>query len=112
HQLLSAFVPLIVRICSGPDKYNDPDLCTASALALCKICMVSHDFCDSHLRLLVTMLEKSGLPTIRANTMVALGDLSFRFPNLIEPWTPHLYARSDIPHPRACEGAGLTSVGI
>ncbi|KAJ7379610.1 meiotic chromosome condensation [Desmophyllum pertusum] len=30
---------------------------------------------------------------IRANTIVAVGDLTFRFPNLIEPWTSHLYAR-------------------
>ncbi|GCB84343.1 hypothetical protein scyTo_0024891, partial [Scyliorhinus torazame] len=92
RQLLSAFVPLIVKICTNPGRYNDPDLCTASCLALCKIAMVSHDFCEKHLRLLFTMLEKSALPSIRANTMVALGDLSFRFPNLIEPWTPHLYA--------------------
>ena len=32
-------------------------------------------------------------PIIRANTIIALGDLTFRFPNLIEPWTAHLYAR-------------------
>eukprot|EP00061_Rhincodon_typus_P009549 g33137.t1 len=92
HQLLSAFVPLIVRVCTSPGKYSDADLCTISALALCKIAMVSHDFCESQLRLLFTMLDKSALPSIRANTMVALGDLSFRFPNLVEPWTPHLYA--------------------
>uniref|UniRef100_UPI00398F2381 condensin complex subunit 1 isoform X2 n=1 Tax=Pristiophorus japonicus TaxID=55135 RepID=UPI00398F2381 len=92
-QLLSAFVPLIVKICSNPGKYRDPDLASASCLALCKMAMVSHDFCEQHLRLLFTMLEKSAQPSIRSNTMVALGDLSFRFPNLIEPWTSHLYAR-------------------
>ena len=36
---------------------------------------------------------KAPQPTIRANTIVAVGDLTFRFPNLIEPWTSHLYAR-------------------
>jgi condensin complex subunit 1 len=30
---------------------------------------------------------------VRANLVIALGDLSFRFPNLIEPWTSHIYAR-------------------
>ncbi len=29
---------------------------------------------------------------IRANTIVCMGDLAFRFPNIIEPWTPQLYA--------------------
>ncbi|XP_078064537.1 condensin complex subunit 1-like, partial [Mustelus asterias] len=99
RQLLSAFVPLIVKICTNPGRYNDPDLCTAACLALCKVAMVSHDFCEQHLRLLFTMLEKSALASIRANTMVALGDLSFRYPNLIEPWTPHLYARLRDPSP-------------
>ncbi|XP_051865844.1 condensin complex subunit 1, partial [Pristis pectinata] len=98
-QLLSAFVPLVVRLCSHPGMYNDPDLATASCLALCKLAIVSHDFCESHLRLLFTLLEKSTLPAIRSNTMVALGDLCFRFPNLIEPWTPHLYARLRDPSP-------------
>jgi condensin complex subunit 1 len=43
--------------------------------------------------LLFTILEKSANPVIRGNTIIALGDLTFRFPNLIEPWTPNLYAR-------------------
>ncbi|XP_059815791.1 condensin complex subunit 1 [Hypanus sabinus] len=98
-QLLSAFIPLVVKLCSNPGLYGDPDLATASCLALCKLATVSHDFCETHLRLLFTLLEKSALPAIRCNTMVALGDLCFRFPNLIEPWTPHLYARLRDPSP-------------
>ena len=53
----------------------------------------SSEFCESHLQLLFTILEKSNFPTVRANTIIALGDLTFRFPNLIEPWTANLYAR-------------------
>ncbi|XP_078507673.1 condensin complex subunit 1 isoform X2 [Lissotriton helveticus] len=92
-QYLSVFVPLILKVCNSPGKYSDPDLCTAASLALAKFMMISSDFCDTHLRLLFTMLEKSPLPSVRSNIMIALGDLSIRFPNLIEPWTPHLYAR-------------------
>ena len=44
-----------------------------------------------------TILEKSQHPLIRANTIIALGDLNFRFPNLLEPWTPNLYGRSAQP---------------
>lgn len=30
---------------------------------------------------------------MRSNCIVALGDLTVRFPNLLEPWTEHVYAR-------------------
>ncbi|KAG9471307.1 hypothetical protein GDO78_015246 [Eleutherodactylus coqui] len=93
QQYLSAFLPLVLRVCKNSGKYNDPALCTAATLALTKFMMISSDFCDSHLRLIFTLLEKSPLPGVRLNIMIALGDLSIRFPNLIEPWTPHLYAR-------------------
>lgn len=53
----------------------------------------SSEFCEDHLQLLFTILERSPHAVIRANTIIAMGDLTFRFPNLIEPWTPNLYAR-------------------
>ena len=30
-------------------------------------------------------------PAIRSNLIIALGDLAFRFPNLLEPWTERIY---------------------
>ena len=30
---------------------------------------------------------------VRSNAIIVLTDMASRFPNLIEPWTPHLYAR-------------------
>lgn len=27
----------------------------------------------------------------RSNLIIAIGDLTFRFPNLLEPWTAHIY---------------------
>ncbi|ROL52067.1 Condensin complex subunit 1 [Anabarilius grahami] len=56
-----------------------------------KICEI--ELLADNIRLLFTVLEKSPLPVIRANTIVALGDLTVRFPNILEPWTPNLYAR-------------------
>ncbi|KAE8589790.1 hypothetical protein XENTR_v10017743 [Xenopus tropicalis] len=107
QQYLSAFLPLILRICNNPGRYNDPDLCTVATLALAKFMMISSDFCDTHLRLLFTLLEKSPLPSVRSNIMIALGDLSIRFPNLIEPWTPNLYARLRDPSREVRKTAGL-----
>ncbi|XP_066469890.1 condensin complex subunit 1 [Tiliqua scincoides] len=92
-QLLYAFVPLVLKICNNPGFYSDPALSAAAALALGKFCMISAEFCDSQLRLFFTMMEKSTLSSVRANLMIAAGDLAIRFPNLVEPWTPHLYAR-------------------
>uniref|UniRef100_A0A8B9SS15 Condensin complex subunit 1 n=1 Tax=Anas platyrhynchos TaxID=8839 RepID=A0A8B9SS15_ANAPL len=92
--LFSAFVPLVLKICNNPGLYSDPALRAAAALTLGKLCMISSEFCDSHLRLLFTMMEKSSLPDVRSNLIIAAGDLAIRFPNLVEPWTPHLYARA------------------
>ncbi|XP_006814852.2 condensin complex subunit 1-like [Saccoglossus kowalevskii] len=93
NSLLAMLSPLITAVCSNHTKYSDSVLKTAAAMALAKFMLVSSEFCEAHLQLLFTVLEKSSEATIRANTIIALGDLTFRFPNLIEPWTPNLYAR-------------------
>ncbi|XP_012493320.1 PREDICTED: condensin complex subunit 1 [Propithecus coquereli] len=106
-QTLAAFVPLLLKVCNNPGLYSNPDLCAAASLALGKFCMISATFCDSQLRLLFTMLEKSSLPIVRSNLMVATGDLAIRFPNLVDPWTPHLYARLRDPAQQVRKTAGL-----
>ncbi|XP_039415961.1 condensin complex subunit 1 isoform X1 [Corvus cornix cornix] len=105
--LFSAFVPLVLKICNSPGLYSDSALSAAAALALGKFCMISSEFCDSHLRLLFTMMEKSALPGVRSNLIIAAGDLAIRFPNLVEPWTSHLYARLRDPCPSVRQTAGL-----
>ncbi|XP_075270620.1 condensin complex subunit 1, partial [Opisthocomus hoazin] len=105
--LFSAFVPLVLKICNNPGLYSDPALSAAAALTLGKVCMISSEFCDSHLRLLFTMMEKSALPGVRSNLIIAAGDLAIRFPNLVEPWTSHLYARLRDPCPSVRQTAGL-----
>ncbi|XP_056347392.1 condensin complex subunit 1 isoform X2 [Oenanthe melanoleuca] len=105
--LFSAFVPLVLKICNNPGLYSDSALSAAAALTLGKLCMISSDFCDSHLRLLFTMMEKSTLPGVRSNLIIAAGDLAIRFPNLVEPWTSHLYARLRDPCPSVRQTAGL-----
>ncbi|NXK07890.1 CND1 protein, partial [Herpetotheres cachinnans] len=105
--LLSAFVPLVLKICKNPGLYSDPALSAAAALSLGKVCMISSEFCGSHLRLLLTMMEKSTLPGVRSNLIIAAGDLAIRFPNLVEPWTSHLCARLRDPCPSVRHTAGL-----
>ncbi|NWX48972.1 CND1 protein, partial [Steatornis caripensis] len=105
--LFSAFVPLVLKICNNPGLYSDSALSAAAALTLGKVCMISSEFCDSHLRLLFTMMEKSTLPSVRSNLIIAAGDLAIRFPNLVEPWTSHLYARLRDSCPSVRQTAGL-----
>ncbi|GFR65797.1 condensin complex subunit 1 [Elysia marginata] len=91
--LLSGFCPLLIAVCSNSSKFSDPELQTAASMALAKFMIVSSTFCESQLQLLFTLLEKAQSPVIRSNLIIALGDLTVRFPNLVEPWTAHLYAR-------------------
>uniref|UniRef100_A0A8C0ZF30 Condensin complex subunit 1 n=1 Tax=Cyanistes caeruleus TaxID=156563 RepID=A0A8C0ZF30_CYACU len=107
NHLFSAFVPLVLKICNNPGLYSDSALSAATALTLGKLCMISSEFCDSHLRLLFTMMEKSTLPDVRSNLIIAAGDLAIRFPNQVEPWTSHLYARLRDPCPSVRKTAGL-----
>ena len=95
--LLAAMCPLISSICSNPSKFPDPDLRASASLALSKFMLVSSEFCEQNLQLvslndgilflaikflflfqLFTVLERSVEPVIRANLIIALGDMSFR----------------------------------
>ncbi|TRY69717.1 hypothetical protein DNTS_035402 [Danionella cerebrum] len=87
------FIRKILKVCSSPGKYSHPRLTTSACLALSQYMMISPAVCKDHIRLLFTVLEKSQLPVVRANAIVALGDLTVRFPNILEPWTPNICAR-------------------
>lgn len=91
--LLGVLCPLILTVCRDPSKYALHDLCAASSLALAKFMMVSSEFCENNMQLLITILERSSEPVTRANIVIALGDLATRFPNAVEPWTPRIYGR-------------------
>uniref|UniRef100_A0A5K3FMD3 Condensin complex subunit 1 n=1 Tax=Mesocestoides corti TaxID=53468 RepID=A0A5K3FMD3_MESCO len=91
--LLARLLPLVVHVCTHPSKYADPDLQASASLALVKFMLVSSNVCEQNLQLLFTLAERNPSEVVRANLIVGLGDLARRFPNLIEPWTPNLYAR-------------------
>jgi len=93
--LIGAFAPLLVRIVGNEGgAFTSEILTQASTLTLCKFMCISRTFCEKHLPLLLTALARAPTQdtTLRANTVVALGDLAFRFPNEVEPYTPRLYA--------------------
>ncbi|XP_076167655.1 CAP-D2 condensin subunit [Ptiloglossa arizonensis] len=91
--LLAKFVPLVLDVCQNQDKYNDEDTQAAGSLALSKMMTVSSNFCEESLQLLITILERSPYPAIRANVLIGISDLTSRFPNQVEPWMKHIYGR-------------------
>jgi condensin complex subunit 1 len=93
--LLSMFGPILVRVVANEaGKFNSDILRQTSTLALCKFMCVSSLFCEQHLPVVFTALASAPADdiTLRANTVIALGDLAFRFPNEVEPYTPRMYA--------------------
>ena len=91
--LLGLFGPLLVRVVADGQTFSHPLLRQSATLALSKFCCISDAFCTKHLPLLLTTLENddSDDTTLRANAVVALGDVAFRFPNTWEPYTAYLY---------------------
>ena len=101
--LLGAFAETVGSICAlaytpgagavdCPAAGVDEGVRKVAVLALCKLMTVGSTYCDSNLQLLFTVLQKDKSAGVRANIIIALGDLAFRFPNLLEPWSGHFYA--------------------
>lgn len=68
-----------------------------ATLALAKFMCVSSEFCEKHLQLLFTILEKSQDATIRSNIVIALGDMAVCFSTLIDDNISFLYNRLSDP---------------
>ena len=80
-------------MCANTDGQFPPEVRSAAVLTLCKFMCVSSAFCEAQLQLLFSVVKHETTPAVRANVAVALGDLAVRHPNLVEPWTAHLYAQ-------------------
>ncbi|CAH0480130.1 unnamed protein product [Peronospora belbahrii] len=82
RNLLGMYGPLIIRVLVGTeDEFKSDELLTECAVvALSKFMAVSEEFCENHLQLLFTILQDSPQPSVRGDVIIALGDLSFRFP--------------------------------
>lgn len=93
--LLSVFGPVLARVVANERGMFDSEILRqTSTLALCKFMCVSSTFCEKHLPVIFTALANAPEKDVvlRANTVIALGDLAFRFPNEVEPYTPRVYA--------------------
>ena len=88
--LLTSYVPCLICILSG--KYTvSADLKASAATTLCRLMSVSEALCESHLPFVLTVLRDAKEFGVRANIIISLGDLASRFPNVVEPYTRHIY---------------------
>lgn len=72
-----ALVPPLLRHCA--------------VMALCKFMTVSERVCEANLSLVFTVLRDEANADTRSVIVIALGDLAFRFPNAVEPFTSEMY---------------------
>ena len=91
--LLSNYGPMVAEICSNNTMYPDENLQAAATLCMAKLMCVSSEFCEKHLPLLITILERSRNPVTRSNVVIALGDMAVCFNHLIDENTDFLYRR-------------------
>ncbi|KAH8370062.1 hypothetical protein KR093_002055, partial [Drosophila rubida] len=93
NALMSKIYPIIIDICKKPGEYRDQQLQQSATLTLARLMTVSSKFCESNMSFLMNILNLTKNMKIKCNTVVGLSDLTFRFPNIIEPWTCHFYAQ-------------------
>ncbi len=93
NTILSHFGPLVTELCANNTSYVDQTLQAQAALCMAKLMCVSSEYCESNLGLLLTVLERSTDATVRANLVVALGDMAVSFNHLIDENTDFLYRR-------------------
>lgn len=92
QNLLGRFTPMIVEICRHPNKHRDETLQKSAVLTMIRMMSVSSKFCENHMSFLMNILQYTKHNPIKCNIMIGLSDLTFRFPNVIEPWTSYMYA--------------------
>lgn len=90
--LLRSFVPILIEILTHPGKYRNEHVQQAACTTLIRFMLVSARFCNEMMPFLMNVMDKTKSPQIKCNIIIGLSDFTCRFPNVIEPWTPNLYA--------------------
>ncbi|CAK9079141.1 unnamed protein product [Durusdinium trenchii] len=107
NRLLDRVKPLLFACLLDKELRGYPLIRRVGAISLCKFMTVSKRFCEENLQLLFSVLfprngksQLSGATqdafaegglledlTLRQSLLVAVGDLLFRHPNVVEPWS-------------------------
>uniref|UniRef100_A0A183UQP2 Cnd1 domain-containing protein n=1 Tax=Toxocara canis TaxID=6265 RepID=A0A183UQP2_TOXCA len=93
RKLLSRLTPFLLFIVRSKKTICTERLRSAAALALSKVMLLSMRVCMRMMPIFVHFLTHSPSAECRSNLMIAAGDLCFRFPNVVEKYSYHLYER-------------------
>lgn len=96
--LHAQFLPVFMAVLQQPGQYKDERLQQAAVLCLVRYMAVSARFCEENMPLLMNVLQLSKNVRVKCNIMVGLSDITFRFPNVVQSWTSHIYATLHEPH--------------
>eukprot|EP00828_Plagiopyla_frontata_P029313 TRINITY_DN3791_c0_g1_i15.p1 TRINITY_DN3791_c0_g1~~TRINITY_DN3791_c0_g1_i15.p1 ORF type:complete len:652 (-),score=84.98 TRINITY_DN3791_c0_g1_i15:83-2038(-) len=94
--LLSLFIPILkklaIDILNNKRQANNDLLSRVVVLTMSKFMCVSSQFCKENMEFLFKFLDSKFVdPVIKTNILISLGDLIHRHPNIIEPYSFHLY---------------------
>uniref|UniRef100_A0A4Y0API6 Condensin complex subunit 1 n=1 Tax=Anopheles funestus TaxID=62324 RepID=A0A4Y0API6_ANOFN len=92
ENLLNRLIPTVLEVCKFPNRYKDDMLQKAAVLTLVRLMAVSSKFCDDNMPFLMNIFKHTKNNDIKCNIVIGLSDFTFRFPNVTEPWTKHMYA--------------------
>uniref|UniRef100_A0A182VSA9 Condensin complex subunit 1 n=1 Tax=Anopheles minimus TaxID=112268 RepID=A0A182VSA9_9DIPT len=90
--LLNRLIPTVLEVCKFPNRYKDELLQKAAVITLIRLMAVSSKFCDDNIPFLMNIFKHTKNNDIKCNIVIGLSDFTFRFPNVTEPWTKHMYA--------------------
>lgn len=90
--IFKRFIPMIIDFLKHPAQFNHPELQRAAVLSLIHFMSVSSEFCEKNMQFLMNIFQHTRDIDIKCNVIIGMSDLTFRFPNVIEPWSGHLYS--------------------
>lgn len=91
NALFQQVIPIVMEILKSPGKYRDERMQQAACLTLIRMMTISSRFCESNMPFLMNVLSLTKNIKNKCNIIVGLCDLTFRFPNVIQLWTSHIY---------------------
>lgn len=86
------FIPMIIDFLKHPAQFNHPELQRSAVLSLIHFMSVSSEFCEKNMQFLMNIFQHTRDIDIKCNVIIGMSDLTFRFPNVIDPWSGHLYS--------------------
>ncbi|VBB25793.1 unnamed protein product [Acanthocheilonema viteae] len=89
--LLHRLSKFLVAVVKSKKNTCSERLRSTAILALSKFMLLSMKTCIRFMPLFLDYFKNSSSSECRSNLMIAIGDLCFRFPNVIEKYSEHLY---------------------